>query len=68
MNEERITALALMHINYDKAISLDEVVDIIAKLHPRRLQIENHTALICFNSCTLVMHVFNVHVYSVTYV
>ena len=41
MSEERLTSLALMHIHYKHEYDLDGVVDLFAKLHPRRLQLSN---------------------------
>lgn len=41
MSEERKSSLALMHIHYNKNISIDSVIDIFASLHPRKLQLEN---------------------------
>lgn len=38
MKEERLTDLALMHIHYERAISLDQVVNIFTQIHPRRLK------------------------------
>ena len=39
MTESRLTSLALMHIHYEKDVDLDTVVDLFAKMHPRRLQL-----------------------------
>ena len=41
MGAERQANLALIHIHYEQKIDLDEVVDIFAKLHPRRLQLQS---------------------------
>ena len=41
MGQERLSALALLHISYDKKIDLEEVVDIYARLHPRRLELSS---------------------------
>ena len=41
MGKERLSSLALMHIHYEKDISIDNVVDIFAKLHPRRLELNS---------------------------
>ena len=41
MTEQRLSGLALMSIHYDMNIDLDEVIDIFARLHPRRLQLTN---------------------------
>ena len=37
MGRQRLANLALIHIHYDKEISLEEVVDKYAQLHPRRI-------------------------------
>ena len=41
MTEERLTALALLHIHYDTSIDMEEVVNIFAHMHPRRLEMDN---------------------------
>ena len=41
MTENRLISLALMHIHYEKDINLDMVVDLFAKLHPRKLQLSS---------------------------
>ena len=41
MSQQRLTSLALMHIHYDHNINFDEVVDIYAHLHPRRLELDS---------------------------
>ena len=41
MHQERLSALALLHIHYEKKINLTDVVDRFAKLHQRRLQLGN---------------------------
>lgn len=41
MSVNRLTALALMHIHYSHIVDLDEVVDLFAKLHPRRVQLSS---------------------------
>ena len=41
MTENRLTSLALMHIHYEKDVNLDMVVDLFAKLHPRKLQLHS---------------------------
>ena len=38
--EERLTS-PLMHIHYDFHIDLDEIVDIFAELHARRMQLSS---------------------------
>ena len=37
MTEERLTALALLHIHYDTNIDMEEVVNIFAHMHPRTI-------------------------------
>ena len=39
MGKNRLSILALLHIHYDTPVDLDKVVDIYAKLHPRRLEL-----------------------------
>ena len=39
MTQERLSSLALMHIHYDTDIDLEEVVDVFAKKHPRKLEL-----------------------------
>ena len=41
MTEERLTALALLHIHYDTHIDMEEVVNMFARMHPRRLEMDN---------------------------
>ena len=41
MGQKRLSALALIHIHYDKELSLDDAVDIFAKLHPRRMDLQS---------------------------
>ena len=41
MLEGRLTALSLMHINYDEDINMEEVVDILSHLHPWKLMLDN---------------------------
>lgn len=41
MTDERKSSLALIHIHYDENISIDEVINIFSRLHPRKLQLEN---------------------------
>lgn len=38
MTVERLTSLALMYIHYEHPVNYDNVVDIFAELHPRRLR------------------------------
>jgi len=37
MGQEQMTSLALLQINYDQEIDPNEVVNIYAHLHPRRM-------------------------------
>ena len=39
MGQERLSSLALMHINYQVRIDLDEVVNLFATKHPWRLEL-----------------------------
>ena len=41
MGKNRLSNLALLHIHYDTPVDLDKVVDIYAKLHPRRLELNS---------------------------
>ena len=41
MGQKRFSALALIHIHYDKELNLDDAVDIFAKLHPRRMDLQS---------------------------
>ena len=41
MGKQRLANLALIHIHYDKEISLEEVVDKYAQLHPRRIELDS---------------------------
>ena len=41
MRKNRLSHLALLHIDYDTLIDLDKVVDCYAQLHPRRLAHES---------------------------
>lgn len=41
MSEDRLTSLALLHIHYTHEFDLDNVVDIFAQLHPRRLHLSS---------------------------
>lgn len=41
MTENRLTGLALMHIHYAKLVVLDKVVDVFAKKHPRKMELQN---------------------------
>ena len=44
MGKNRLSSLALLYIHYDTPVDLDQVVDIYAKLHPRRLEL---ASLLC---------------------
>ena len=37
MGEERLSGLALMHIHYDMDLNVEEIIDIFARQHPRRM-------------------------------
>lgn len=39
MRQERLSSLALMHIHYQVKIALDEVVNLFATKHPRKLEL-----------------------------
>ena len=39
MNEDRLSALAMIHTHYDMPVDLEETVNIFATLHPRRLEL-----------------------------
>ena len=41
MGKNQLSNLALLHIHYDTPVDLDEVVDIYAKLHPWRLELNS---------------------------
>ncbi|XP_041362805.1 52 kDa repressor of the inhibitor of the protein kinase-like [Gigantopelta aegis] len=41
MGQERLSALALLHIHYDKEIDLDRVVNVFVQCHPRRLELSS---------------------------
>ena len=36
MAEERLTGLALMHVDYGMDRNLDEIINIVSRQHPRR--------------------------------
>ena len=40
MGEERLSGLAMIHNHYDITIDLEQVVDIIVKLRPRKLELK----------------------------
>lgn len=39
MGQDRLGSLALIHIHYNADIDLDKVVDVFARKHPRRMQL-----------------------------
>ena len=41
MCQTRLSNLALLHIHYNTPIDLEKVVDIYARLHPRRLELDS---------------------------
>ena len=41
MNEERLSAIALIHTHYDDVVDMDEAVDLFARLHARRLELDS---------------------------
>lgn len=41
MGQERLSGLALMHIHYGMQIDFEEIVNIFAKIHPRRMKFLN---------------------------
>ena len=41
MSEERLSSLALIHTHYDTPVDLEEAVNISARIHPRRLELDN---------------------------
>ena len=41
MGKDRLCHLAILHIHYTTPVDLDTLVDCYARLHPRRLQLEN---------------------------
>ena len=41
MRVYRVTILALILVHYEKDVNLDMVVDLFAKLHPRKLQLSS---------------------------
>ena len=59
MGQERLSSLALMHIHYQVKIVLDEVVNLFATKHPRRLDLGT------INSEGLVPQYFDVSFYIV---
>ena len=41
MTEERLSALALIHIHYNRHVDLNEAVDIFSKVHQRCLELDS---------------------------
>ena len=41
MTEERLNGLALLHVHPDRCLDLDQIVDIFARQHPRRMKLQN---------------------------
>ncbi|XP_041362001.1 uncharacterized protein LOC121377971 [Gigantopelta aegis] len=41
MGQERLSSLALLHIHYGHKIDLEQVVNMFASLHPRKLELQN---------------------------
>ena len=41
MGRQQLANLTLIHIHYDKEISLEEVVDKYAQLHSRRIELDS---------------------------
>ena len=41
MTEERLSALALIHIHYNHHVDLNKAVDIFSKVHPRHLELDS---------------------------
>ena len=37
MGQERLSGLALMHVNYGMELNLDEIISTFARQHPRRM-------------------------------
>ena len=46
MKTKRLSSVALLHIHYDDEMDLDEAVSILAKLHPRRIELDS-LSLLC---------------------
>ena len=36
---KRLSSLAMMHVHYRKAVDLDDIVDILVRKHPRRIEL-----------------------------
>ena len=41
MAEERLTGLALMHVDYGMDRNLDEIIKILSRKHPRRMLLQD---------------------------
>ena len=41
MGQERLNGLALMHVHYDLHADLDEIVNMFARRHPRKMKLES---------------------------
>ena len=41
MAEERLTGLALMHVDYGMDRNLDEIIKILSRQHPRRMLLQD---------------------------
>jgi len=41
MGQDRLASLALMHVHYDETVDLNQVVDIFARKHQRRMQLDH---------------------------
>ncbi len=59
MHQERLSALALIHIHYNADVSLDTVVDIFAERNPRKLKFE--CSHLKSTSSAPVQSIFTVH-------
>ena len=46
MGKGRLSNLAMLHIHYDKEISMDDVIDRYCRLHPRRIEMDTDKLLI----------------------
>jgi hypothetical protein len=41
MTEKRLTGIALIHIHYAKTVDLNKVVEMFAKRHPRKNELQS---------------------------
>jgi len=41
MTEKRLTGIALIHIHYAKTVDLNKVVEMFAKGHPRKIELQS---------------------------